>query len=121
MDLNDVETVNFNALGGTDTVTVNDLSGTDVTQVNVNLAGTLGGTTGDAAGGHRDRERNERRTTSSTSWAPGRPLRSSACRPSVNITGSEGANDALVVNGAAAATTASSAATLPAGVIEPHP
>ena len=48
MDINDVETVNLNALGGTDTVTVNDLSGTDVTQVNVNLFGTIGGTTGDA-------------------------------------------------------------------------
>ena len=40
--------INFNALGGTDTVTVNDLSGTDVTQVNINLGGTIGGTTGDA-------------------------------------------------------------------------
>ena len=47
MDLNDVEKIDVNALGGTDTVTVNDLSGTDVTQVNINLAGTIGGTTGD--------------------------------------------------------------------------
>ena len=39
MDLNDVETITVNALGGADTFTVNDLSGTDVTQVNVNLAG----------------------------------------------------------------------------------
>ena len=30
MDLNDVEVVDLNALGGTDTITVNDLSGTDV-------------------------------------------------------------------------------------------
>src|SRR5438874_5355477 len=28
MDLNDVETIDFNALGGADTITVNDLSGT---------------------------------------------------------------------------------------------
>ena len=48
MDLNDVETIDLNALGGTDTVTVNDLTGTDVTEVNVNLAGTIGGTAGDA-------------------------------------------------------------------------
>ena len=47
MDLNDVERIDVNALGGTDTVTVNDLSGTDVTEVKINLAGTLGGTTGD--------------------------------------------------------------------------
>ena len=44
MDLNDVEHVVFNALGGADTVTVNDLSGTDTTQVDVNL-----GATGDGA------------------------------------------------------------------------
>ena len=47
MDTNDVETVDFNALGGADTVTVNDLTGTDVTSVNTDLAGTPGGTTGD--------------------------------------------------------------------------
>jgi hypothetical protein len=38
MDLNDTETIDFNALGGADTITVNDLSGTDVTEVNINLA-----------------------------------------------------------------------------------
>src|SRR5438552_8766032 len=47
MDTNGVERVDFNALGGADLVTVNDLSGTDVNDVNVDLAGTLGGTTGD--------------------------------------------------------------------------
>ena len=30
MDLDDVETIDFNALGGADTITVNDLTGTDV-------------------------------------------------------------------------------------------
>jgi Ca2+-binding RTX toxin-like protein len=44
MDVNGVERVDFNALGGTDTIIVNDLSGTDVTEVNLNLqAGTGGG------------------------------------------------------------------------------
>ena len=33
MDLNGVEHINFNALGGADTITVNDLTGTGVTQV----------------------------------------------------------------------------------------
>ena len=47
MDMKGIETVDFNALGGTDTVTVNDMTGTDVQQVNVDLAATLGGTTGD--------------------------------------------------------------------------
>jgi Ca2+-binding RTX toxin-like protein len=48
MDTAGVETVDFNALGGVDTVTVDDLTGTDVKTVNTNLAGTLGGNTGDA-------------------------------------------------------------------------
>src|SRR6478752_7087890 len=47
MDTHGVEQVDFNALGGADTVTVNDLAGTDVANVNVDLAGALGGATGD--------------------------------------------------------------------------
>ena len=43
LDANDVEVVQFNALGGADNITVGDLSGTDVTAVNLNLAG-FGGT-----------------------------------------------------------------------------
>ena len=43
MDLNDVERIDFNALGGADRIVVNDLSGTDVTEVNVNLAVAGGG------------------------------------------------------------------------------
>jgi len=49
MDLNGVERIDFNALGGADIVHVHDLSGTGVKEVNVNLAGTLGGTNGDSA------------------------------------------------------------------------
>jgi Ca2+-binding RTX toxin-like protein len=49
MDLNDVEKIDFNALGGVDNIVVNDLSGTDVTEVNIDLAGTIGGTAGDGA------------------------------------------------------------------------
>jgi Ca2+-binding RTX toxin-like protein len=47
MDTHGVEQVDFNALGGADTVTVNNLTGTDVRKVNVDLAGSLGGGTGD--------------------------------------------------------------------------
>ncbi len=47
MDTAGVERVVFNALGGADVVTVNDLTGTGVSRVSVDLAGTLGGTTGD--------------------------------------------------------------------------
>jgi Ca2+-binding RTX toxin-like protein len=37
MDLNDVETIDFNALGGADRIVVNDLSATDVSLVNIDL------------------------------------------------------------------------------------
>jgi Ca2+-binding RTX toxin-like protein len=49
MDTAGVERVDINALGGADLVTVNDLTGTGVTDVNVDLAATLGGVTGDGA------------------------------------------------------------------------
>jgi len=47
LDVDGIEQVDINALGGTDNITVNSLSGTAVTQVNVDLAGSLGGNTGD--------------------------------------------------------------------------
>jgi hemolysin type calcium-binding protein len=47
MDTHGVENVDFNALGGADSVAVHDLTGTGVAAVNVDLAGTLGGTAGD--------------------------------------------------------------------------
>jgi Ca2+-binding RTX toxin-like protein len=47
MDTAGVERVDFNALGGADVVTVNDLTGTDVKRVDVDLAGTIGGSAGD--------------------------------------------------------------------------
>ena len=58
MDVNGVEEVNFNALGGADTITVNDLTGTGVTGVNIDLAGTPGS------------GRRRRRPTPSSSTAP---------------------------------------------------
>src|SRR5205085_1077107 len=42
MDLNGVERIDFNALGGADRITVGDLTGTDLTQVNLNLSATGG-------------------------------------------------------------------------------
>ena len=47
MDLNGVEGINLNALGGADTITVNDLTGTDLTQLNLDLAGVPGSGIGD--------------------------------------------------------------------------
>jgi Ca2+-binding RTX toxin-like protein len=43
MDLNGVERIDFNALGGADTITVNDLTGTGVTDINLNLGATGAG------------------------------------------------------------------------------
>ena len=40
MDLDGIENIQVNALGGADTITVNDLTGTDAKQVNIDLAGT---------------------------------------------------------------------------------
>ena len=48
MDLDDVEIVDVNALGGADVVTVNDMSGTDVTDVYADLAAVVGGDDGAA-------------------------------------------------------------------------
>src|SRR5215218_1353340 len=47
MDTAGVETVDFNALGGTDTATVNDLTATDVNTVNTNLAASPAANTAD--------------------------------------------------------------------------
>ncbi len=48
MDLNDVERIQLRALGGNDVLTIGDLSGTDLKQIDVDLAGTFGGSAGDA-------------------------------------------------------------------------
>ena len=52
MDLNGIEQVDTNVLGGADTVTVDDLSGTDVTEVGLSLAGSLNPKAGDGADDH---------------------------------------------------------------------
>ena len=43
MDLDDVESIDFRALGGADNVVVGDLSGTDLTQAGLDLRGPNGG------------------------------------------------------------------------------
>ena len=47
MDLNDVETIQFKALGGTDRIAVHDLTGTDVKLVAIDLAGAADPAAGD--------------------------------------------------------------------------
>jgi Ca2+-binding RTX toxin-like protein len=116
MDLNDVERIDVNALGGADTTTVNDLSGTDVTQVNVNLAGTIGGTAGDGAA--------DVVIVNATNGADiidvvgaGSSVSVLGLAARTNVTNSEGANDSLVINGLGG-DDGITATTLPAGVIK---
>lgn len=97
MDLNDMEAIQLNALGGADTITINDLSGTDARAVNVSLAGTLGGTSGDAAAdtviaNATNGNNNVQIVGSGSAFSVlGLPVQ-------INVTQSEGANDAIVIN-----------------------
>jgi Ca2+-binding RTX toxin-like protein len=116
MDLDDVESIDLNALAGTDMLTVNDLSGTDVTEVNVDLAGTIGGTVGD---GEADTV-----TANSTNGddvvdvvGAGTSVSVVGLAARINVTNSEVANDSLVINGLGGDDTIT-ATTLPAGVVK---
>jgi Ca2+-binding RTX toxin-like protein len=116
MDVNDVEVVDLNALGGTDNLTVNDLTGTDVVRVDTDLAGTIGGTAGDAAA--------DVVVVNGTNgddiidvFGAGTSASVVGLQAQVNITNSEGANDSLVIN-ALGGNDGVTATTLPAGVIK---
>jgi Ca2+-binding RTX toxin-like protein len=116
MDLNKVEIIDLNALGNTDTITVNDLTGTGVTTVNVNLAGTIGGATGD---GQADTVIANATTGANVINVVGTGTSVSVLglAARVNITNAEGANDALVVNGLGG-NDKITATTLPAEIIK---
>jgi Ca2+-binding RTX toxin-like protein len=47
LDLAGIETFDLNTLGGADNFIINNLAGTGLTRLNTNLAGTIGGSTGD--------------------------------------------------------------------------
>ena len=97
MDLNDVEGIDLNALGGADTITVNDLSGTDAVELNGDLAGTLGGTAGD---GQPDNVIVNGTNGDDVLVVAGDQSRVSltGLAARVNIAGAEAANDRLTVN-----------------------
>src|SRR5215211_83660 len=112
MDMNDVETVAFRALGGADTITVRNLSGTDVTRVEIDLGASLGG--GDGAAD----------SIAVNGTSAGDAIQVLGAGTSVSVTGlpalvgvtnAEGANDALIVNGFDGDDTINAAA-LPAAV-----
>ena len=98
MDLDDVEDIDFRALGGTDNVVVNDLSGTDVVEVDTNL--TAAGGAGDAlADNVIVRGTNGDDIAQAFGDATGVSVVGFATR--VNITGAEAANDRLTLDMAA--------------------
>jgi Ca2+-binding RTX toxin-like protein len=116
MDINDVESIDLKTLGGTDTTTVNDLSGTDVVEINIDQAGTIGGTAGDGA--------SDVVIVNGTNgddiidvFGAGSAVSVIGLTTQVNITNSEGANDSLVIN-ALGGGDGVTATTLPAGVIK---
>jgi Ca2+-binding RTX toxin-like protein len=115
MDLNDVERIDLAALGGTDTLTVDDLSGTDVTQVNVDLAATIGGTGDGAADTVISNATNGADVI--TVSGSGTSVAVTGLAAQLNISNSEGANDALVINGLGG-NDQIIATTLPAGVVK---
>ncbi|MFN0193765.1 MAG: beta strand repeat-containing protein [Aestuariivirga sp.] len=116
MDLNDVETIRFNALGGADNIVVNDLTGTDVADLDVDLAGTIGGAAGDAQA--------DVVTVNGSSggdvidiFGAGTSAAVIGLASRVDLTNAEAANDQLVVNGGGG-NDSLNAATLPSGVVK---
>jgi Ca2+-binding RTX toxin-like protein len=98
MDLNGIERIQFNALGGADKIVVDDLSGTDVKQVAVDLSAQPGSGTGDGAADTvtvNGRGANDHISIVSD----GAAVVVNGLPAQVAVTGAEAANDTLVVNG----------------------
>jgi len=115
MDVNGVEQVNLATLGGADTVTVGDLTGTDVSTVNIDLAGVPGGRKGDGAA--------DAVIVTGTAGADkilvaGKDgsVRVGGLKAKVTITGTDPANDQLIIN-ALAGVDSVDASALDAGII----
>ena len=116
MDTAGVERIDFNALAGVDIVTVNDLTGTDVSSLNVDLAGTLGGASGD---GEADRvmvNGTDGDDTITVNGDAGR-VKVSGLAATVAVLHSEAANDRLEINTLAGRDTVDSGG-LAAGAIQ---
>ena len=116
MDLNDMEHIQLNMLGGPDTITVNDLTGTDVSQVAIDLsAAPAGSGTGDGAADtvitNGTANNDQIKITNS-----GATVVVNGLAAQVKISGAEPANDSLTINGLAGDDTIN-ASTLDAGQI----
>jgi Ca2+-binding RTX toxin-like protein len=116
MDLDGIETIDLNALGGTDTITVNNLTGTDIVDVNISLAGTIGGTAGDGAADVVIANATNGNDIIDV-FGAGTSVSVLGLSARIDITGSEGANDSLVINGLDG-DDGITATTVPAGVVK---
>jgi len=115
MDLNDVETIEVSALGGNDIINVNDLSGTDVVEVDIDLAGVLGGNAGDGTADTVNVAGTNGNDTIEVQGS-GSSVAVSGLAALVNVRNTDGAFDQLTIN-AGAGDDVISAATLQAGVL----
>lgn len=98
MDLNGIESVDTNALGGNDTVTVNDLSGTDVSEADVDLAGAPGTSAGDGAADSVVVNATDAADTVEITGGQQDGANVSGLHTVVNVFGTDGSTDALAFN-----------------------
>ena len=99
MDLDGIENIQVNALGGPDTITVNDLTGTAAKQVNIDLSGTVGSGQGDGAADNvivNGTAGDDTVTVASN----GAGVVVNGLAAKVTLAGTEGSLDQLTVNGA---------------------
>jgi Ca2+-binding RTX toxin-like protein len=115
MDLNGIEHIDFNALGGADNINVGDLTGTGVTQVAIDLAATPGSGVGDGAADSVTVDGTNGSDNIQVSGTGGSVM-VAGLFATVTLAGSEGANDRLIVDGGAG-NDVITAAGLAAGVI----
>jgi Ca2+-binding RTX toxin-like protein len=97
-DVNDVERVNYEALGGADNVVVNDLTGTDVSLVTIDLEGSAGGGTGDAQA-DTIRVNGTGAVDGAQISRVGSQTRLAGLRAAVRVSHAEAASDVLIVDG----------------------
>jgi Ca2+-binding RTX toxin-like protein len=116
MDLNGVEDIHFNALGGADTITVNDMTGTDVKDVAIDLSGTPGSGVGDGAADTVIVNGTAGKDTVQVTGS-GSSVSVAGLSALVTIAGAEGANDSLVIN-TLGGDDVITAAGLPAGTVQ---
>jgi Ca2+-binding RTX toxin-like protein len=98
MDMQGVQTVDINALGGADNVTISPLTGTGVAQVNIDLASPPGSGTGDGAADSVIITGTPAADTFNIA-ANGSAVEVSGLGTLVHVTGAELANDRIAVTG----------------------